>query len=156
MEGRSDQSAALVNQACSLIDRLLARDSSQIAVREYRVTCMAMRSSSAIDRKQPEEALRWAGRSLAEARAMPQSEAIVRQDNLVRAYIILGNSYRAAGNVTAARTAWVAALGAWPRVVTDNPRQIAIRVELLKALGRDADARPLAGRLRAMGYKVMV
>ena len=153
---RVDESSALINQACSLIDRLMARDSSQIQTREYRVSCMTMRSSNAIGRKQPEEALRWAERSMAEARAMPQSEAIVRQENLVRAYFILGNSFRAAGNVAAARSAWDTALRAWPKVVADDPRQIAIRIELLNALGRDAEARPLAVRLRTIGYKILV
>ncbi len=117
---------------------------------------MAMRSRIAIDRKLPADAKRWAERSLEEARAITPTQAIVRQDNLVRAYAMIGYSHRAAGNLPAARSAWEAALAAWPKVAMDDPRQIAFRIELLKALGRDPEIQPLANRLRAIGYKQLI
>ena len=156
LEGQIDQSSALTDQACSLVEQLMTRDSSRITTRDYRVSCMAMRSRIAIEQRQPADALRWAERSVAEARSIPRSEAIVRQENMVRAYSILGFANRAAGNLPAARTAWEAALGAWPKVISDDPRQTANRIELLKALGREAEVRPLADRLRAIGYRKFV
>lgn len=156
LERQVDRSAALVDGACMLVERLVAIDTSGISAREYRVSCSAMRSRIAIERQQPAEALRWAERSVSEARSIVQTGAIVRQQYLVRAYMVLGASHRAAGNLPAARKAFEAALGAWPKVVADDPRQIANRMELLKALGREAEARPLADRLRAIGYKKFV
>lgn len=156
LEGKVDEAAALVDQGCKLIDPLLARDVSQIRVREYRVSCLAMNSRIAIERGQPDVALRWASQAIAAARAIPQSEASIRQDNLVRAYSILGHSQRAAGHAAAARTAWNEALLSWPKVVADDPKQTATRIELLKALGREAEARPLVSRLNNIGYRKIV
>ncbi len=84
---------------------------------------------------------------------MPQTESTFRPENLVRAHNILGHSYRAAGNPSAARFSWEEALRSWPKVVTDNPQQMALRIELLRSLGRTAEAQPIEQRLRAIGYK---
>ena len=156
LERQIDRASGLIDDACGMIKRLVALDSSQVRAQEYSVSCSVMRSRIAIERSQPPEALRWAWQSFREARSITPTQAIVRQDNLVRAYAMIGFSQRAAGNLPAARSAWEASLAAWPRVVTDDPRQIAFRIELLKALGRDAEARPLASRLRAIGYMKLI
>ncbi len=154
--GKTDPSEASLNEACKLVDQLIARDASQVNAREYRVSCLTMRGRAAIGRHQSAEAVQWAERAVAEAARMPHSEAIVRQENLVRANFFLGESQRAAGNLPAARAAWLNALGSWPKVVMDDPRQTAIRVELLQALGRTADALPLINRLQRSGYRKLV
>ncbi|MES2903151.1 MAG: TIR domain-containing protein [Pseudomonadota bacterium] len=156
LERQIDSSSALIDEACSLVEHLISLDSSRTSAREYRVSCSAMRSRISIERRQPADALRWAQRSLAEAQLITPTQAILRQENLVRANSMLGFSYHAAGNLAAARAAWETALIAWPKVITDDPRQIASRMELLKALGRDAETRSMADSLRAMGYKINI
>ena len=151
--GRLDQASAQLDQACGLVEKLVARDRNQMMARKYRVSCFVLRSRVAIDRGRADVALQWAVRSLTEARSMPQTESIIRQENIVRARTILGYSYRAAGNMAAARSAWDDALRAWPTVVTDTPQQMSLQVELLKALGRKVEAQPVEQRLRAIGYK---
>jgi hypothetical protein len=68
---------------------------------------------------------------------------------------LIGDVRANAGNRPAAQAAWQAALAGWPQGVND-PRSVALRAEILTALGREAEARPLKSRLEAIGYRRLI
>ena len=74
---------------------------------------------------------------------------------VAQAYKLIGDVRAKTGNQTAAQAAWQAALMGWPKGLND-PRNIALRAEILTALGRDTEARPLKSRLEAIGYRRLI
>ena len=52
-----------------------------------------------------------------------------------------------------AKTAWSAGLGQLPPNAVERPVEMNERAELLRRLDRIDEMRPLAERLKAMGYK---
>ena len=101
------------------------------------------------------EALALATRALSAAKARRTGEPLERAVQVAQAYKLIGDVRAKTGNQTAARAAWQAALMGWPDGLND-PRNIALRAEILTALGRDTEARPLKSRLEAIGYRRLI
>jgi hypothetical protein len=57
------------------------------------------------------------------------------------------------GNQGAARSEWTAGLAALPNGSTDRPPDMAERAALMQRLNMTTEVRPLADRLKRMGYR---
>ena len=66
---------------------------------------------------------------------------------------LIGDAYRAAGDVDAAKREWRAALAAWPDGAGQSPHQLAERAILLARTGDKAGAARVARRLATIGYR---
>ena len=69
------------------------------------------------------------------------------------AYRLVGDVRKRSGNGEAAREAWSAGYAQLPQNVTESPMEMNERAELLRRLGRTAEADPVVARLRVIGFK---
>ena len=153
--GQLDHAAAQTRAGCDRVDRLAAQGGDVAQWRALVVDCLNRRAEIATAGGSGAEALALAGRALAAAKARRTGEPFERAVQVAQAYKLIGDVRSSAGNRTAAQAAWQAALASWPKGL-DDPRNIAVRAELLTALGRDAEARPLKSRLEAIGYRHLI
>jgi hypothetical protein len=72
---------------------------------------------------------------------------------MARSNLILGDALTASGQAEAARSAYQAALSAWPVGVEEQPQELADHAMLLKRLGQRQDAATIAQQLAAMGFR---
>jgi hypothetical protein len=75
---------------------------------------------------------------------------------LGKAYRLLGDMRRSAGDGVGATAAWQAAVAALPSVSGERPSEMRERAEIYRRLDRIADARTVEGKLAEMGYKYTV
>lgn len=153
---KAPEAALQTKAACDLADRLVARDRTVVEWRSLAVACLGQRARLALADGRRDEALAFAERILASSKANGTGNAIDDQIAVARSYKLVGDILRRMGDRTAAQAAWSAALAAWPKTLNENPREMAVHAELLKSLGRAAEARPMTDQLNAMGYRVMI
>jgi tetratricopeptide (TPR) repeat protein len=156
VEGSVEEAAAKTRAGCELTGRLAAKDRTNIEFRKLATDCLTGRAEVAMASGAHGEAVAMANRALATAQALDTGDPIDDRLVVARNYKLLGDAYRRGGNLPAAKSAWQTALAAWPKNVDENPRQLAIKAELLKSLGRPAEARPLTRRLSEMGYRQLL
>ncbi|MGZ2412481.1 tetratricopeptide (TPR) repeat protein [Sphingomonas sp. F9_3S_D5_B_2] len=151
-EGKTAAAAAEAAKGCALADRLFAKDANVAAWRILRRQCFLVAATVALATADP-AALTLASRGLAVAKSVDSTDRIDDRYAIARAYLLLGDAERAAGNRDAARAAWSAGLAAIPVGITERPMEMGPRQLLLQRLGRTAEAARLASKLSAMGYR---
>jgi hypothetical protein len=72
---------------------------------------------------------------------------------LANAQLLDGMVASASGDAAAARSAYSAALLAWPKGLAETPLLTSTKVVLLEGLGRMAEAKQAAARLEVIGYR---
>jgi tetratricopeptide (TPR) repeat protein len=152
----SRQAAEAASQAsvgCRLFETLLARDNSVALWRAGLRDCHSIRARIALASGAPDEALRQAGQALDAAESVKSSDSVSDRYFLARVHLLIGDIHRRLGDDPSARLAWEAGLKALPPGVTERPPEMADRAELLRRLGRNMEAGPLAQKLAAMGYR---
>ena len=154
--GDTQEAAEQTRGGCDLADRVFSRNSGDVTAQQLVVDCLAQRAQVALASGSVDEALSLARRTYSAARALRSGDPV--GDRLAVAYAcgLIGNVQNRSGDTDAARKAWEAALAAWPSGIRETPRQIAIRADLLGALGRVEEAKPLRQRLTAMGYRTLI
>jgi hypothetical protein len=75
---------------------------------------------------------------------------------IAQAYNLIGNLRLRTGDKAGAIAAWQAALAGWPSNTAETPRQLAIRMQLLGAVGQIEEAGALRQKLNAMGYRQLI
>ena len=147
------ESARQANIGCRLFESLLARDSSVALWRAGLRDCHSLRARLALASGASVEALRHAGQALDAAESVKSSDSVSDRYFLARVQLLIGDIHRQLGDDSSARLAWQAGLKTLPAGVTERPPEMADRAELLRRLGRNSEARPLAQKLAAMGYR---
>jgi tetratricopeptide (TPR) repeat protein len=134
---------------------LLASSRKQAISRNGARACETVGCSGATGtcRRSKAEAVSDAERAVAIARTVKGTDQATDLYVLARSYRLLGDMRRSAGDNDGAAAAWQAGLAALPSVSGERPSEMRDRAEILRRLGREAEARPLEGKLAAMGYK---
>ena len=149
------EAASQAEAGCRLFDGLLAKDRSVAQWRAGLRDCHAMRARIALASGANEEALRHAGQALDAAESVKSSDSVGDRYMLASVQLLIGDIHRRSGDSLSARSAWQAGLTSLPAGVQERPGEMADHADLLRRLGRTAEAQPLAGRLAAMGFRKM-
>jgi len=99
------------------------------------------------------QALSLATQAVQAAKTVNSTDPIEDRYAIAKAYRLLGDVQRSAGNSAAAQAAWAAGLAAIPKTITERPTEMSPHQMLLQRLGRSAEAAQLASKLSAMGYR---
>lgn len=151
--GRHDEAAREIAVACAVAAAFGASDPKVASWRALHTTCLDRRSRLALASGATPQALALAEQALASARSERSADPITDRYRIAAQARLLGDLRRRAGDGDGAKAAWSAAIEQLPRSVTERPWEMNERAELLQRLGRTDERRPIAERLRAMGYK---
>jgi tetratricopeptide (TPR) repeat protein len=138
--------------SCAIFGRLVAKDSKQPDFRAGLRDCWIMRAKVAHATGANAEAVSDAERAVQIAKTVRGTDQVSDRYLWARAYRVLGDARRSAGDGTGAIAAWQAALAALPAVATERPLEMRDRAEILRRVGRNAEAQQLANELAAIGY----
>ena len=137
---------------CGQARRVLARDPGT-AWRRLRTDCFSVRAMLAMAEGNTPDALRLAGQALASAKSERSADRNRDSYKIAGELRLLGDVRKRMGDAAEAKAAWSDALAQLPRGITERPLETKERAELLRLVGRAAEARPLYRRLTAMGYR---
>lgn len=147
------EAAAELQSACNGTTSLAARDRTGPDWLALRRDCLTTQVGFDIGSKAGDRALTTATQALGAARSVKSSDSFDDQYGIARAYRLIGDADRLLGNSSAASIAWKNALAALPRTSAERPSEMAERQTILARAGRAAQAKQLAKRLSAMGYR---
>jgi tetratricopeptide (TPR) repeat protein len=150
--GNRDEAAALVDDGCATVSKLLQRKNPKPGWRSGLGSCWAMKARLALAGGSKDEALKFAQSAVSATKAAQTGDAVSDAYELAGRYLLVGNIQHELGNEDAARSAWSTALSQLPGGFAE-PKELATRAAILDRLGRTAEAQPLHARLNAMGYK---
>lgn len=152
--GHQPEAGTAARAGCDIANRLIARDSTKVEWRVTRRACLNLRARLALAEGAHAEALAHSRRLVEVARAespsRPSTDAL---EALASAELLNGMVADAAGNSGTARSAYAAALAAWPKGVAESPLLTSRRAVLLAGLGRTEEADKVAARLEVIGYR---
>lgn len=149
--GRVAEAAGAAEEGCAKANALIARDPTVIGWRDTAQTCLRVRAELALGTAL-NESLVLARRHLEAARADVGQRAKDRFE-LALAHKLVGDMLWRSGDSAGARAEWRAALAAWPKGISETPRRMAERGELLRGVGQRVEGMRIASQLAAMGYR---
>ena len=136
-----------------MADALFAKDPSVSDWQKGRRDCLVSRAEFALALKENSSAVEFATRAVAASRSIKSSDSIEDEYGLAKAFRLLGDARQAAGDPKGARTSWADALSALPETTAEAPAEMYERRMILDRLGRRDEARQLAQRLTAIGFR---
>ena len=149
---RPGEAQVWADSACRAAQALAARDRTVTLWRiGLNLDCLQTRARIAIRTGSSADAIRYSQQALALARTEPNPTS--RGFEMAYAQMLLGDALANDRRREAARAAYERALQSWPRNVEEKPEELARQAMLLRRLGRQAEAAPLAKTLSAMGYR---
>jgi tetratricopeptide (TPR) repeat protein len=150
--GSATEAGSITTEGCDKANSLLARDSTVIAWRDLGRLCLRLRAELALSDGRGVDAIGLARQLLDGIRA---DKILIAKDHfaLSQAFKLVGDMMWRTGDRAGARTEWQAGLAAWPRGITEPPRQLAERGEMLRGIGQRAEGARIASQLAAMGYR---
>ena len=150
--GRTGEAKTVAAQGCDKATALVARDPTVVAWRDLGRNCLRIRAELALSDGANGEALTIARQLLEGVRA---DKIMLAGDRfaLSQANKLVGDIQWRTGDRAGARASWRAGLSAWPKGITETPRQMAERGEMLRGIGQRAEGMEIASRLAAMGYR---
>lgn len=149
---RPGEAQVWADSACRAAQTLAARDRTVTLWRiGLNLDCLQTRARIAIRTGSSADAIRYSQQALALARTEPNPTS--RGFEMAYAQMLLGDALANDRRREAARAAYERALQSWPRNVEEKPEELARQAVLLRRLGRQAEAAPLAKTLSAMGYR---
>ena len=151
--GNRDEAAVQTRAGCDLAQRLLPSDPTVIRWRALAAACLHQRARLAIGNGAREEAVMLAREALLMTKSLRTDDRDYDSMMIATAYKQLGDILRHAGDREEAMTAWRTAYSLWPEQFNGNPRQIAIRADLLASLGRARESRSMLSELEKQGYR---
>jgi tetratricopeptide (TPR) repeat protein len=151
--GRVEEASTQIRAGCDATERLLAADSTVPTWRALNEDCLHQRAVLALRSGATDEAMLLAQRAFASARSSQAKGDVAGIITTAREYKLIGDIWRQRGNRSAAVKAWQSGLAIWPKSTPELPRETEMRVELLKALGRTAEADALEHKLGAIGFR---
>jgi tetratricopeptide (TPR) repeat protein len=150
--GRATEAGTVATEGCDKANSLIARDSTVIAWRDLGRLCLRLRAELALSDGGDPDAIGLARQLLDGIRA---DKILIAKDRfaLSQAYKLVGDMMWRTGDRAGARAAWQAGLAVWPKGITEPPRQLAERGEMLRGIGQRAEGMRIASQLAAMGYR---
>ena len=121
--------------------------------RTLRTTCFEIQSGLSLAVGDYPQALGFAERMVAAARAERSEDRVRDRYRVAAAYRLLGDIRQRMGNVDAAEKAWASGLAQLPHNLAERPSEMHERAQLLRRLGRREEARPIDERLKTIGYR---
>jgi tetratricopeptide (TPR) repeat protein len=151
--GHKDQAKPQWASGCRLATGLKASGAGLSRVRTIQTDCLMLQSRLELVDGSVSHAAAAAQRALASARSEHNEDPVTNRYRVAAAYMLLGDVRQRGGAAEAAKAAWSAGLAQLPTGVAERPWDMKQRAELLRRMGRAAEARALAVRLNAIGYK---
>jgi tetratricopeptide (TPR) repeat protein len=151
--GKKDEAAAELQSACKFAASAGARDRTGPDWLALRRDCLATETAFDLGAGSGADALASGTQALDAARSVKSSDGIDDRYGVARAYRLIGDAQKLLGNGSAAAAAWTSALAALPRTSAERPSEMAERQINLARAGRAAEAKLLAGKLSAMGFR---
>lgn len=151
--GNDGDARTQTTAGCRLAAGLKVSGAGLSWARTVQTDCLTLESRLALAGGATADALTNAERALASARSERNEDPISDRYRVATAYLLLGDVRQRSGDSEAARTAWSAGLAQLPQGVAERPQDMSTRAELLRRMGRSAEARPLTERLAELGYR---
>ncbi|MCL6683927.1 toll/interleukin-1 receptor domain-containing protein [Sphingomonas alba] len=151
--GSKEEAGVQARAGCDMVSRLLARSTQVTYWQEVNRDCLAVRAELALAANATDEAASLAGQLLRSTQAVGKGPSLDDRYKLAAAQRLVGDVADRQGDRARALQAWQAGLATLPKNVTERPRELGERVELLKRVGRNAEARAIEARLAAMGFR---
>jgi tetratricopeptide (TPR) repeat protein len=150
---KNAEAAAQAAEGCRLASGLNASGAAMSGVRMAQTDCLYLRARLALARGAIAEADAAAQRTIMSARSERNEDPVADRYRIALAYLLLGDVRQRSGDSSAATAAWREGLAQLPKGTAERPQDMQTRAELLRRVGRAAEARPLAAKLAAIGYK---
>ncbi len=150
--GRIREAADENSVACTAARALTAPPSRVSEYQHLLTTCLDNASRLQLRRNDALNAVELARQALDSAQKERSGDATRNQFSVVGANRLLGDAFAQAGDLKAARSAWMAGADALPTMVAERPREIAERATLYDRLGNKRESRELIAILRTMGF----
>ena len=150
--GGRDAAAAQGAAGCAIYERL-SHTGSVPYVRAGLRDCLVIRARLALASGSASEALGQLNRATDMARTIKSTDPSADRIALATTLRLTGDVHKRLGENDAAGAAWAQAFAALPKNVAERPAELDEHSVILQRLGRVAEARPLAARLNAMGYR---
>jgi tetratricopeptide (TPR) repeat protein len=147
--GNRADAAQQTSRACAILDGIRA---TPVLVAS-RVDCLLMRSRLALQSGAGSDALGAAQQALAAARQLHSEDPLKDKYRIASVYRLIGDARQKMGDAAAANAGWADALSSLPQGSPESPAEMDERATILERLGRAAEARQLAARLDALGYR---
>ena len=138
---------------CQLAAGLKANGAGLSEARSVQTDCLVIKSRLELAGGATQSALATAQRALASGRYGQNQDPGNGRYRVAAIYLLLGDVHQRVGDAEAAKAAWNAGLAQLPQGVAERPQDTSTHAELLRRLGRAAEARPLTARLAAIGYR---
>jgi tetratricopeptide (TPR) repeat protein len=151
--GQREEAAQQISAACQVTIAQRARNPGVARWRMLQTNCLDKQARLALASGATAEALAFAERALASARTESNEDPVTDRYHIAASSRLLGDIRRRAGDEQGAAAAWSAGLAQLPPNVAERPSEMEEHAQLLRRLGRGDEARPLADRLAAMGFK---
>ena len=150
---KRDAAATELQSGCRLANSLVARDRTMSDWLALRRDCLATQTIFDIGTRAGARAVATGTQALNVAKSVKSSDSFRDQYGVARAYRLIGDAQRSVGNGSAASDAWKHALEALPQTNAERPSELVERQLIFTRVGRAAEAKQLAARLSAMGYR---
>jgi tetratricopeptide (TPR) repeat protein len=151
--GQREEAAQQISIACQVTIAQRARNPGVARWRMHLTNCLDRRSRLALASGSTPDALAFAEQALASARTERNEDPVTDRYHIAASSRLLGDIRRRAGDEQGAKAAWSAGLAQLPLNVAERPSDMNERAELMRRLGHADEARPLADRLIAMGFR---
>lgn len=150
--GRAAEAKAAATEGCDKAASLVARDPSVVDWRDLGRLCLGLRAELALSDGAGAEGVAIA-RQLLDGVSADKIMLAKDQFALSQAHKLVGDILWRTGDRAGARISWRAGLAAWPKGITETPRQMGERGEMLRGIGQRAEGMRIASQLAAMGYR---
>jgi tetratricopeptide (TPR) repeat protein len=150
--GRIPEARRATDEGCDLANRLIARDPTVVLWRDAGRNCLRLRAELAAVSGSASEAIFLANQVL-DAIRTDRSGSSKDRFALAEAHKLVGDMLWRGGDRAGARAAWQAGFAAWPKGITETPRQMGERGEMLRGIGQRAEGMRIASQLATMGYR---
>ncbi|WP_162888201.1 toll/interleukin-1 receptor domain-containing protein [Sphingomonas mesophila] len=153
---RTSAAAGHAAAGCALAAEVRRRDPEAAAWRQLATDCLMNRARIALAGGDTAGARSLADQALASARGERNLDVHRPRYRIAAALRLAGDIANRSGDRAAAERAWADALGQLPANITERPRELAERVELLSRVGLNAEAARLTDQLKGMGYDARI
>ena len=153
ISGSTDEASTTNEAACAAFANILRKDAT---VQEWRGgirDCWLVRAEIAASQGNFDGASKAAAQAINVAKTVKSPDQSLDLFSLARAYRIMGDIRRSAGDLDGARSAWNAGLAAIPKGATERPSEAPEHAELLERVGRVGEAQAVKQELARIGYR---
>lgn len=153
MSGSTNEASATNEAACGAFANILRKDATTQDSRSGLRDCWLLRAEIDASRGDFDRASKAAAQAVNVGKTVRSPDRPQDQFNLARAYRILGDIRRSAGDPDGARSAWDAGLAAIPDGAAERQSEAQEHAELLERVGRMGEAQAIKQKLARTGYR---